>query len=527
MPAAQPVTLQARVSPREWRIVTLISAATLTVAFMPYALAYAATDLVFIGALINPVDGATYLAKMRQGWDGAWLFTLAYTAEPGPGAVLYTYYLALGHLARLSGLSIEAVYQLARVAGGFFLLLAAYAFVSRFFSGQQARLAAWLLFALGSGLGWLALPLGAFTSDLRVAEAIPFLTLLANAHFSLATALLLCILGWTLPALAGGAALWPRLAVIALGVTLLAQVQPLALINLGLIVPPMLLWQAIEQRGLGSRDWLPAAVLAAFGLPWVAYVGVTLSLTHPILAAWTSQNQTPSSPLWDVALSGGLPLLLALPGLALAARRRSPADQLLLAWLVLGVAAMYAPFSLQRRLSFGLWMPLAILAVTGLRQAIWPKLAPRRRLLAGAVIGLLILPSNLLILAVGTAAVIQRHEALFITHDESAALDWLGRNGSAAGGAIVLASPEVSLVVPARASARVVYGHPFETVDADATRAAVLDFYAGRLDPRTFVRDRGVDFVLFGPRERALGGDPAALAWQLKFESGNVAVYAP
>jgi hypothetical protein len=67
---------------------------------LPYLWANAAAGSghVFAGFLLNPLDGATYLAKMRQGWEGNWLFTLPFTADPGPGSFLFTYYLLLGPL---------------------------------------------------------------------------------------------------------------------------------------------------------------------------------------------------------------------------------------------------------------------------------------------------------------------------------------------------------------------------------------------------------------------------------------------
>src|SRR6185369_9574866 len=82
------------------------------------------------------------------------------------------------------------------------LLLTAYHFISRFFDSFRERLATWLLFAFGSGLGWVAALFGGFTSDLWVAEAIPFLSVFTNSHFCLTSALMLWIFEWTLPGLA-------------------------------------------------------------------------------------------------------------------------------------------------------------------------------------------------------------------------------------------------------------------------------------------------------------------------------------
>ena len=203
MPPANNSAHDLKRSLRAWALVFAISLAILFAASWPYWLAYRVSgEYVFTGILINPADGNSYLAKMHQGWNGSWRFTLPYTAEPGPGALIFTWYLFLGHLARWTGASLDLVYALARAGGGLALLLSAYVFLGHFLPEPRARLSGWLLFALGSGLGWLAVPLGAFTSDLWVAEAFPFLAVFSNAHFGLATALLLWILHWSVPGLA-------------------------------------------------------------------------------------------------------------------------------------------------------------------------------------------------------------------------------------------------------------------------------------------------------------------------------------
>src|SRR3989304_1440130 len=79
---------------------------------------------VFSGLLINPVDGFSYLAKMRQGTGGAWLFHLPYAAEPGSGALLFLYYLGLGHLQRGSGVDPLVVFHGARLLGTAVMLVA-------------------------------------------------------------------------------------------------------------------------------------------------------------------------------------------------------------------------------------------------------------------------------------------------------------------------------------------------------------------------------------------------------------------
>lgn len=508
----------------EWAWVAGISVLIVAAAAWPYVLAYQVPPgHVFMGVLVNPADGNSYLAKMREGWRGDWLFTLPFTAQPGPGALIFTYYLFLGHVARWTGASLDVVYGLARAVGGLAFLLSAYAFIGRFEEACRWRLLAWLLFALGSGLGWLAVLFGGFTSDLWVAEAIPFLSIFVNAHFALAAALMLWLLAWTAPGLARLPAGAGRLVWIAVATTVLAQVQPLGLLGVGLTLAGVLGWW-LAQRRLSWDIVVPSIVFGICAAPWVIYDALVTRL-NPVLAQWNAQNITPSPPLWDLALSGGVLLVLAIPGAAVAARRRSETDIVLLAWLGLGVLALVAPFSLQRRLSLGLWMPLTLLAVLGLRLALWPRIAPRWRPLALAGLAVLALPTNLVVVAATLSAIQRRDPAVFLTQHEADALAWLASH--APPGAVVAASPEMSLFIPARTDERVIYGHPFETVDATSQRRAVEEFFAGTTSAAGFVRDYGVAYVMWGDRERQLGPGPSAHGWYPTFEEAGLVIYAP
>ncbi len=508
--------------PREWAWVAALTLLLLGLINLPYLLAYTlppSAAHVFGGILFNPIDGYSYLAKLREGWRGEWLFTLPYTAQPGAGAFIYSYHLALGHLARWTSTRLELIYHLARVLTSAFFLITAYHFIARFVDEFRWRIAAWLMFGLCSGLGWLATLFGQFTADFWVAEAFPFLTLFSNAHFPLAWAALLWLFEWTLPGLAPPPTL-KHLALVALGVTLQAQVQPLVLLTLGLILGGL-----VAGRGLTTRTfvWAEGLTLMVVGLaagPWILNV-LWATRTNPALAAWNAQNLTPTPVWWDVLMSGGLPLLLASIGLAIVARRRNALDQILLYWFILGVLSLYAPFDLQRRLSLGLWMPLTLLALIPLREVLWPRLPTRWRPLLGAVMVISMTLTNGLV-CVSTLAAVQTHNPkLFLTADEAAALSWLADQ---ADGALVLASPEIALVIPARTDARVIYGHPFETVEAEARQQAVKNFFTGLTPSAVFLADQPVDYIFYGPREKSLG-QPDLTGWRIVFQHGQVTLY--
>jgi hypothetical protein len=218
-----------------------------------------------------------------------------------------------------------------------------------------------------------------------------------------------------------------------------------------------------------------------------------------------------------------MPLVLALVGLFIASRRRSPLDQVLIYWFVLGTLSLYAPFDLQRRLALGLWMPVTLLAILALRTALLPRLRPAWRPLALTVLVLPMLFTNALVYVSVLAAVQMRDPALFLTSDEDAALAWLAGR---ARGTVVLASPEIALRLPARTDARVIYGHPFETVEAETRRMAVEDYFAGRTSLGDFSARYAVDYIFYGPREKLLGV-PDLTAWRAVFQQGDVTIYAP
>ena len=138
-------------------IVVLGIVILLLVISIPYLYAWQAVgdDLVFGGFIPNPLDGNSYLAKMRQGYEGHWAFTLPYTAEPGEPAYLNMFYLFLGHLARLTSLPLIIVYHAARLVGTVFLSLTMWHILGKFFEDESDRVCTWLLLLFGLGLGVL------------------------------------------------------------------------------------------------------------------------------------------------------------------------------------------------------------------------------------------------------------------------------------------------------------------------------------------------------------------------------------
>jgi hypothetical protein len=477
---------------------------------LPFLVAWLLTpaDALYTGLLINHYDGESYYAKMQQGARGDWLFHLAFTPESHDGAFIFTFYLALGQLAAALGLPSPLVYHLARALAGLFLLLVAYQFIARFLEQVWTRRAAFLLLGLSAGFGWLLAPLGIMTADLWVAEGFTFLSILANPHFPLAIGLMLLIFLCVLD-LEGQRPQPPRLLGSAgLGLSL-AWIQPFA-------VPIVLVVSGVYLVLFGWRERrLPWGEIAVSGATAIAAAPIMIYdlyvyNTNPALAAWSDQNLTPSLPPWDYALAYGLILLLALGGIGIALRRRARRDLFLLAWVGSVVVLLYVPFALQRRFITGLHVPLTILAALGLERFVWPRVGARQRaLVTGLLVGLTAL-TNLFVPLVSVTGVAQGRHPLVMTADEAAACAWLGQNTTWTD--TVLAPVDSGHFVPAWAGNRVVYGHPFETIDAETKEAEVTHFFSPdttTAERRALLDRYGVRYILVPSPETQL--DLAAL----------------
>jgi hypothetical protein len=491
---------------------------------LPFLLAWQATPDggQYTGLLINHYDGESYYAKMQQGARGDWLFHLAFTPEPHDGALIFTFYLALGQLSATLDLPIPVVYHLARALAGLLLLIVAYHFIARFFDRVTTRRAAFLLLGFSAGLGWLLAPLGLITADLWVAEGFTFLSILANPHFPLSISLMLLIflsaldLGerpLRIPRLLGAAGLG----------LLLAVIQPFAVPIVLVVLGVYLVIIAWRNRRLPWSEIATAGAVAAGSAP-IMFYDLYVYNTNPALAAWSAQNLTPSLPPWDYALGYGLILLLALGGIAVAVRRRECPDLFLLAWVGSVVVLLYVPFALQRRFITGLHVPLTLLAALGLEQILLPRVKSRRRALAtGLIVGLTAL-TNLFVPLVSVVGVSQGRQPLVMTGDQAAASAWLSDN--TAWTDTVLAPPEAGQFIPAWAGNRVVYGHPFETIDAETKEAEATRFFspeASTAERRDLLDRYGVRYVLALAAEPDLS--PLALGLTSVWSSNEAVIY--
>jgi hypothetical protein len=511
---------------------------------LPYLFASRAgePDYTFSGFLFNPLDGNSYLAKMYEGWRGDWRFTLPYTAETGDGTYLFLFYIFLGHIAFWLDMPIPVVYHLARLLCSSLMLLALFRFFLVFLANRSTRILAFILAALGSGLGWLAAMFAMVSSDFWVAEAYPFLSAYATPHFSLGLALLL-FLFVECEKRAQESKAWRIFTILILSLAL-SIVSPFGIVIALTVLGALLMWEAWQpvkvffRPGMGGwrsrtveiplngrRRSLSLAcsfsLILLAGAPFLIYDQWVAS-TNPFLAGWNLQNLTPSPSLLDLVISFSPALLFACVGAWAILTHRVIENQLFVAWAIVGLVLLFAPFGLQRRFIMGLFVPLSGLAALGLKHLAAGR---RRRFMAlGIILIVFSLPTTWLVLLSAQHAAQTHEPLLYLTRGEQQALNWLEANTPA--NALVLAGPDTGLFIPAQTGRRVLYGHPFETVDAQTEKANVTEFFLSGGEYPPLIAQFPIDYVLVGPRENKLGDFSTRTDLQAVYQADGVTIYA-
>jgi len=524
-----------RIDPAEWRWAVGWSVGALLLTSLPYLYGalLSTPQSQFSGLVLGVEDGNSYLARIRLGASGAWQLHLFYTSEPHPGAYLMPFYLVLGKLARLVNSEPVVAFHAARLACGLLLLLSVYCFAA-FFTAARAvrRLTLWLV-GLGSGLGWLVLLTGQLAQvglplDFYSPEAFAFHALLGLPHVSLALSSLL----WGI-VLAGMAweqqnlryAFWAGLA---LTVTALAGAFYIgiaaAVLGSGLVL------RAIRRRSTAFVVAELRVVALALMMPAliVAY-NVYVFTGHPVYQVWAAQNQILSPRPLHYVLSFGPLLVLAVLGGYQEWRRNASRSLLLIGWCLVLPLLAYFPFALQRRMTLGGQVALTILAGLALWRSDEVTAAQGqrhgwvRRLGRPALIALLSI-SNLIILVGMVQEVSRQSPPVFIPDWQVAAAEWLGQHATTE--QVVLASYSTGNYLPTRMPARVFLGHDVETVHAVDKQAMVHRFYSSEDEAfrRKMLAAYNINYVYYGPHERALGSFIPAQAPYLKLVYDNTIV---
>lgn len=541
----------------EWIVPAFFACLLALASSVSYILGYvtAPHEMLYSGLLVN-VEDANYLTILQRGSEGAWMHSLRFTSEPDAPALLYVFYLALGHLAALLHMNATNMWHASRAVLTVLTALTTFGFVKCFIGSPGPRLVAYALALVGAGMDWFALPgevLGPASAtpvDLKMADAHLFSAALTYPHY-LASILLLIVLAWCALRIGSETLDGPRR-------VLLIGLGALATVGLALVYPYFILLAlgpvSVYFGLLAARErriprWLAIAlgcwVLAVS--PLGVYYAQTLASSE-LLRIWTGQSQTLSPNPVHYLLTFAPYLLLASVAFprTVAAGPTARRELVLWAWVGAVTVLVYAPIGPQRRFLQGVQVPLAILATIGLYAGVLPRvrgagwfgrLAARPRYSAP---GLERLGIVLLVLIVSTSSIFQWLGAIAVTTLvqpyplfrpalEIEAMDWL--RGRASQDDVILASYTTGSYLPLRSGARAYIGHYYETIHFATKQAEVEEFWSAAMPDAAranFLRERHISYLFYGRAERELGAfDPGRAAYlKCVYENQDAAIYA-
>jgi hypothetical protein len=518
----------------EVRLVSLIGLVAIAAAFLPYALSYllAPPEWEFGGVVMNFEDSHGYLAKMNQGAAGNLTYQIPFTSEEHEGAFVGGFFLALGWVCALTGMPVMWMWHLSRMVFGFLLLLSAYLFITLFLEEVRQRLVAYLLVCFSAGFGWVVLLTGRFSIlgfdliDFKMPEAHVFFTLLTFPHFAVGAALLAII--FVLALLFYRTGRWRYTLLAAAASFLLAIVHPynllVAAVSLGLWLL-VIIWR---ERRLPLREITSVVIIGTAALPPFLYYLYAFA-GNPAFGAWAAQSGSLSPHPLHYLIGYGPLLILGLPAMVQEARRADTQRMLPLLWVVVVALLLYSPLKQQRRMVEGVHVPLSLLAAAGLYTYYLPRweasrwlrrllnlrnaaYSPRRMRRFLIFLTLIVTtPSNLYILASIAATAVMHPYPFFHEREENEAIAWLKQQTAPED--TVLAAYETGSYIPSRISHRVFAGYWAETAHFEA-KVEMIDrfFQSDAPEPwrREFLKEYGIAYLFYGPREVLLGDyDPS------------------
>lgn len=460
----------------------------------------------FIGTYTDTQDYAVHLAMMQAGRMGEWTYQLRFTTEEHNPAFIRLFYILLGHISRWMHLDVETVFHLARWVFGLTALTAVFRLFQKLFANDQALVwSAFFLAIFGAGVGWLQLLLG---MPLDPISPIDFWLIDAYALFSIS---LFPSFSFTLTLMAGALLLFfdylengKRSLILGVGgMALTAQlINPIAFAVIDIAMVGALFTTWWQKKKVDHKQGIALGMIAGVQIPLFFYNLIILT-RDPIWSQFTRQNETLSPPVMYY-IWGFLPFwVFAIFGAYKALREQNIYMASMMTWVTTAFLLAYAPVAIQRRFLLGITIPLAALAIHGLRYlmsslpASFSFLIKRERLISFTYI-LFASISTLFLFLNSSIYTLSRPSKLFYPHDLEDAIHWLDDNASP--NDFVLAAVNTSQIIAQRSDLKVYVGHEMETLHFHNKESLMRAYYSGTIT-NEWLSQTPVRWVLYGPSE--------------------------
>ncbi len=475
-------------------------------------------------------DFNSYLAWMRQAYDGNLLFKDKYTTEPHRRVFFHPLFWLIGTTARLSGASLMAVCYVVQLMGLALMIFGIYRF-SAFFTGDVwTRFLALVLATTASGFGWMTTvpnntPVLQLPIDLWLNAANGFqATVTSFFTLPIALGLMMWSASWFLRYLDSGrlrASIVSGLFALALTATHQYDIVTLyAVLGVWTVMTARLhLMEAFKQpvTTLGQPPFAGMLVVLAISIPFALY-SLAIVKFNPVLSRVGWSMPLPAFRLF--VIGWGLPLLLCIVGLALpSVWRGNRRVGLLLGWLLINIILLFLPIEFKRKLIWGIHVPMCLLAamavMTGLRAATRPLSRSTARLSIIVVATVVVVMFSAIGSGLFYARLFERNTLRvfgdYLPDSYFDAMRWLDNNSN--DGEVVIAGPAIANMIPGRTGNTVFEGHWAQTLDLRRKRQFIRLLFNphGLADinviRRVFLRNR-VRYILLDTATARRGGLP-------------------
>lgn len=488
------------------------------------------------------VDYFSYLAFIREAKEGAWRVPGLYTSEPTAPSFIYTFYIAVGKVAALTGLTPTVAYHVVRFvsvevfAAALVLLLTELVPLPLVLPSLLVGVASTApLVLLGRRIWDYSVPFWWYNLD-------PLFRFDYVPHHHAGTALTFLALYFFLRFLKNKRPGTLVAAIVGTFVSALIYPSPVLILILG--IPLSVFWNTAI-RLIRRRRFQPAPIIAAVCIVAAGMTAILILKRETLLgfpwSQWTAWdilhwNRYPNFER-DFTAGGGLALLLAIPAMiSMIFGTGGFTGRLLVVWAVLPYALL--PFADTmglakiRMVFLENFIPLGILTVSTVNSLISLVRYPRIRTVLLALFTLVFLGIS----SETTRVFFQekmganRYNALHIRTPVAVMDAFRYLAGHAGRHEVVLAKGDVGIMLPAYAPLTSYFGHPVHTKDYDAKGYTVSKFYQGKLtraEANALVTQGNIRYIFAGPQEVAEGGNILQYGLPLEawYASGGVTVY--
>lgn len=510
---------------RDRNFFVIVLALTMVVGALPYVVGrlMAPAGALFYGnTVVAPYDSSIYYSYIEQGRQGHLFMADTFTSEPFGATLWQPVWFVLGQLANLLHVTTPAVFFLGRVAAIPIFAISLWWLASWVFPTH--RRLAWLMLLGAGGLGGLVSVIsgqpvyvnGVMSPDMWVTEAYPWLTLWGSPHFLLVSSGIIFVLAGIERAWIERQ--WKPLPVIGVVALLTLSIHPFHVVTWVVCWVILTSWRWVATRHFPRAYVLRWLAVLGMAAPALILYGLQL-LFDPLTIGRALQNVNPMTPFGLTVLGLGIFIILAPLG-AWWQRPHVERWQWLVGLAITYLIVVYAPLPFQRRLSQGLMIPFALLAVPAIRHIAevvrrWSKAF--RVLMVAA--GLVLMSSTWLVVFgfivkdyVDELAVAPKrmyYVSSEFTHLTSEVIRPLDDHRP------ILATLLESNIIAGLTAHHVYLGYGVETLNFDTKLAEMQRFYGqlNQSEQRQFLQARGICYVLDSPRAQAYGGAFQPRTW--------------